>query len=461
MWILRWTGRIPNCLICWWLSRLCWHRWLSGSDWGSTTSWRGQAGQADEVLGAHTGDRRCRSAGRLCSIWYPELPGNGKSILTISLNSGMTLGAAAALLFLKPLLTAVFLRAGAVGGMLTPSLATGAAMGSVVAMAINSWTEHDVSVPAVSLTCAAGVLAITQRAPIWAAIFVWELARPPWWLLVVFLGAGSSGTRCGMLSGGCEAARDEHSTIARYSGLLTHMPASPTMPMGTAPDRLTFCTLGPAATIVVSCRIGKTMDMFQSRGSIASITSSIFSVPSKGRIDLRLNAAIADTGDVAGRLNQRVRIRRGTRVVGVAVVDRRGDGFGVVAGDGEGDVGGRPGGRESTPLSPRVRDSHSATPARWRGRRRLDASRRSRPPGCWSARRRRAQPDPVPSTEPSMPTLRNWSAAVLATATDVGSLAATPMTSVNGTPSLVIRPRLSSGRGVPGVGGGGVSIGTS
>ena len=123
----------------------------------------------------------------LCSVRYPELPGNGKSILTISLDSGLTVGAAAALLLLKPLLTAVFLRAGAVGGMLTPSLATGAAMGSVVALAINTWTEHHVSVPAVSLTCAAGVLAITQRAPIWAAIFVWELARPPWWILAPFL----------------------------------------------------------------------------------------------------------------------------------------------------------------------------------------------------------------------------------------------------------------------------------
>ena len=56
----------------------------------------------------------------LCSIRYPELPGNGKSILSISLNSGLTLSAAVVLLFLKPLLTAVFLRAGAVGGMLTP-----------------------------------------------------------------------------------------------------------------------------------------------------------------------------------------------------------------------------------------------------------------------------------------------------------------------------------------------------
>ncbi len=128
----------------------------------------------------------------ICSVWWPELPGNGKSILTVSLASGLTLGSAVVILVLKPLLTAVFLRAGAVGGMLTPALATGGAMGSVVAIAINTWTQHTVSVPAVSLTCAAGVLAITQRAPIWAAIFVWELARPPWWLMVVFIVAASS-----------------------------------------------------------------------------------------------------------------------------------------------------------------------------------------------------------------------------------------------------------------------------
>jgi hypothetical protein len=41
-------------------------------------------------------------------------------------------------------------------------------------------------VPAVSLACAAGVLAVTQGSPDWAAIFVWELARPPWWLLLVY-----------------------------------------------------------------------------------------------------------------------------------------------------------------------------------------------------------------------------------------------------------------------------------
>lgn len=122
----------------------------------------------------------------ICSIWWPELPGNGRSILTVSLNSSLTLGAAVVVFFLKPILTALFLRAGAVGGLLTPALATGAAAGSIAALALNHIAGTDLNVAAVSLTCAAGVLAITQRAPAFAALFVWELAHPPWWLLAVF-----------------------------------------------------------------------------------------------------------------------------------------------------------------------------------------------------------------------------------------------------------------------------------
>ena len=135
----------------------------------------------------------------ICAHWFPELPGNGSSILTISLNSSLTLGAAAALLLLKPVLTAVFLRAGAMGGLLTPALATGAAMGSLVALSVNSFTALHLSVPTVSLACAAGVLAITQDTPVWAAIFVWELAQPPLWLLIVFTAAAVGAHRLGRL----------------------------------------------------------------------------------------------------------------------------------------------------------------------------------------------------------------------------------------------------------------------
>ncbi|OMC48853.1 chloride channel protein [Mycobacterium sp. IS-1264] len=123
----------------------------------------------------------------ICSHWWPELPGNGRSILTVSLASGMTLSAAAVILVLKPLLTALYLRAGGAGGMLTPSLATGAAAGAVLVLAVNWLAGTHLHVPAVSLSGAAGVLAVTQGSPIWAAIFVWELARPPLWLFLVFL----------------------------------------------------------------------------------------------------------------------------------------------------------------------------------------------------------------------------------------------------------------------------------
>jgi H+/Cl- antiporter ClcA len=109
----------------------------------------------------------------------------------------MTLTTAAVILVLKPLLTALFLRAGGVGGMLTPALATGAALGSLLVLTTNSTVGTHFHVSAVSLAGAAGVLAVTQRTPIWAAIFVWELARPPLWLLLVFLVAalGAHGLR--------------------------------------------------------------------------------------------------------------------------------------------------------------------------------------------------------------------------------------------------------------------------
>lgn len=122
----------------------------------------------------------------VASIWYPELPGNGRSILTVSVNADLTLAGAAMILLLKPLLTAVYLRCGAVGGLITPALATGAAAGSVVTIAFNQLAGTNFQVAAVALACAAGVLAITQRAPAFAALFVWELARPPYWLLIVF-----------------------------------------------------------------------------------------------------------------------------------------------------------------------------------------------------------------------------------------------------------------------------------
>ncbi len=128
----------------------------------------------------------------MCSHWWPELPGNGRSILNVILGGGMTLNTAAIVLVLKLVVTATYLRAGARGGLFTPALATGAAAGTLFVLTINAVAGTQFHVPAIALAGSAGVLAITQGAPFWAAIFVWELARPPMWLLLVFVTAASS-----------------------------------------------------------------------------------------------------------------------------------------------------------------------------------------------------------------------------------------------------------------------------
>jgi H+/Cl- antiporter ClcA len=128
----------------------------------------------------------------VCSHWWPELPGNGRSILNVILAGGMTLNTAAIILVLKLVVTATFLRAGARGGLFTPALATGAAAGTLFVLTINAVAGMQFHVPAIALAGSAGVLAITQGAPLWAAIFVWELARPPLWVLLIFVTAASS-----------------------------------------------------------------------------------------------------------------------------------------------------------------------------------------------------------------------------------------------------------------------------
>jgi H+/Cl- antiporter ClcA len=126
------------------------------------------------------------------SIWMPQMPGNGKSIVLESLAGGDTLIAVAVAMILKPLLTALFIRAGAVGGMLTPALSTGVATGACVALAINHF-GGEASVPTLALISGAAVLGITQHAPIFAAVFTAELTHPPLevWLMLAFAAVGA------------------------------------------------------------------------------------------------------------------------------------------------------------------------------------------------------------------------------------------------------------------------------
>jgi H+/Cl- antiporter ClcA len=126
------------------------------------------------------------------SIWMPQMPGNGKSIVLESLAGGDTLIAVTVAMFLKPALTALFIRAGAVGGMLTPALSTGVATGAFAALAVNH-LGGDASVPTFALIGGAAVLAITQNAPVFAAVFTAELTHPPLevWAMLLLAAVGA------------------------------------------------------------------------------------------------------------------------------------------------------------------------------------------------------------------------------------------------------------------------------
>lgn len=110
----------------------------------------------------------------------PDVTGNGEVILQTAFTADSPLWLFAALLLIKPLLTGLSLSSGAVGGTLTPAMAIGAALGGFVGVACGMDTPL---VAACALVGAAGVLAVVQRAPYFAAFIAWELTWAPWWIL--------------------------------------------------------------------------------------------------------------------------------------------------------------------------------------------------------------------------------------------------------------------------------------
>ena len=110
------------------------------------------------------------------AIAYPQLLGNGKSLAQLALTGSLGTGLAAVLAVLKPLATAACLRSGAIGGLLTPSFATGATVGL---LAGDLWTHlwPGASPATCALLGATALLAVTQRAPITAVVLAVEFTH--------------------------------------------------------------------------------------------------------------------------------------------------------------------------------------------------------------------------------------------------------------------------------------------
>lgn len=120
------------------------------------------------------------------SVWLPMLPGNGKDLTQVAFEYGGSLLLFVVLMLVKPAVTVLCLRSGANGGLLTPALALGAALGAAAAYGLTPLhVGADVAVFALIGAC--GVLAVGQGAPVFAATMTWELTRAPLWTVPLLL----------------------------------------------------------------------------------------------------------------------------------------------------------------------------------------------------------------------------------------------------------------------------------
>ncbi len=110
------------------------------------------------------------------SIWFPQVLGNGGNIVEIVLKSGMSVWLIAALIFLRPLVTAGCLRAGAPGGLFTPTMTFGALLGALSGHVFERlWPGAPEG--AYALLGSAAALGAATQGPASAIIMTLELTR--------------------------------------------------------------------------------------------------------------------------------------------------------------------------------------------------------------------------------------------------------------------------------------------
>jgi H+/Cl- antiporter ClcA len=110
----------------------------------------------------------------IISIPFPQLLGNGKEVAQLAFLGGLGPWLLLALVFLKPLSTALCLGSGAPGGLFTPSLALGALLGALLGW---GWALIWPGVPGglFALIGAGAVLAATTQGPVSATVLIVEL----------------------------------------------------------------------------------------------------------------------------------------------------------------------------------------------------------------------------------------------------------------------------------------------
>jgi len=119
----------------------------------------------------------------------PEVVGNGYyTIQTILQEQPLTVSVGAVLLA-KLAATVLSMGSGAVGGVFTPSLFVGAALGQLLALAIQALIPGMVAAPVLPLVGMSAFLAATSHAPLMSVLMVFEMTLAPALLLPSMIGA--------------------------------------------------------------------------------------------------------------------------------------------------------------------------------------------------------------------------------------------------------------------------------
>ncbi len=110
----------------------------------------------------------------VCSIWFPQLLGNGKDLSQLAFSNQVAPGLLLTLLALRPAATILCVGSGAPGGLFTPTQTVGALLGGVLG---HAWSLMCPGAPVglFALMGAAAVLAATTQGPISTVILMMEL----------------------------------------------------------------------------------------------------------------------------------------------------------------------------------------------------------------------------------------------------------------------------------------------
>jgi H+/Cl- antiporter ClcA len=134
----------------------------------------------------------------LVAMRFPQILGNGRGPAQLGFESEVTPQLAAALFVMKALATTASLRAGANGGLLTPSLALGALLATALG-ALWSLAWPSAPMGAYAVVGAAAFLATSQKMPVTAAVLVVEFTRVGHDMLYPILFAVSGAAGAGLL----------------------------------------------------------------------------------------------------------------------------------------------------------------------------------------------------------------------------------------------------------------------